>query len=58
LQKRDVIVAINRHAMNSAADVRNFMQSAKPGEAMAFKLLRNAGGNWNPLFTAGTLPEK
>ncbi len=58
LQKGDVIVAINRHPVNSAADVRDLMQSAKPGEAMAFKLMRNADGNWNPLFTAGTLPEK
>jgi len=38
--------------------VRDLMQSAKPGEAVAFKLLRNTGGNWNPLFTAGTLSEK
>jgi len=58
LQKGDVIVAINRHPVNSATDVRDLMQSAKPGEAVAFKLLRNTGGNWNPLFTAGTLSEK
>jgi len=35
--------------------VRNIMQSAKPGEAMAFKLMRNAGGNWTSVFAAGTL---
>ena len=58
LQTGDVIVAINRHPMNSAADVKGAMQSAKPGEAMAFKVIRNAGGNWNPLFLAGTVPEK
>jgi serine protease Do len=58
LQKGDVLVEINRHHVASAADVRSLMQSAKPGEAMAFKLMRNAGGNWNSLFAAGTLQEK
>ena len=58
LQKGDVLVEINRHHVASAADVRNIMQSAKPGEAMAFKLMRNAGGNWNSVFAAGTLTEK
>jgi len=34
------------------------VQSAKPGDAMAFKLMRNTDGKWNSLFTAGTLPAK
>jgi serine protease Do len=55
LQKGDVLVEINRHHVTSGADVRNIMQSAKPGEAMAFKLMRNAGGNWTSVFAAGTL---
>jgi serine protease Do len=55
IRKGDVIVAINRQPVNSAADVRNIVNSAKPGEAMAFKLMRNSGGTWNVLFTAGTL---
>jgi serine protease Do len=58
ITKGDVIVAINRQPVNSAADVRNIVQSAKPGEAIAFKLMRNTGGNWNSLFTAGTMPTK
>jgi serine protease Do len=58
IAKGDVIVAINRQPVSSAADVRNIVQAAKPGEAMAFKLMRNAGGNWNTLFTAGALPAK
>lgn len=56
LQKGDVIVAINRHPVAAATDVRNIMQSAKAGDAMAFQLMRNTGGKWNPLYTAGTLP--
>ena len=56
LQKGDVLLEINRHHVASGADVRNIMQSAKPGEAMAFKLMRNAGGNWSAVFAAGTVP--
>jgi serine protease Do len=56
LQKGDVLVEINRHQVTSSADVRNLMQSAKPGEAMAFKVMRNTGGNWATVFAAGTLP--
>jgi serine protease Do len=55
LTKGDVIVAINRQPVSSAADVRNIVQSAKPGEAMAFKVMRNTDGKWSSLFTAGTL---
>jgi serine protease Do len=58
LQKGDVLVEINRQHVTSAADVRNIMQSAKPGQAMAFKLMRNSGDNWTPLFAAGTVPQQ
>jgi serine protease Do len=58
LNKGDVIVEINRHLVAAAADVKTIMQSAKPGEAMAFKLMRNTGGNWTSLFAAGNLAEK
>jgi serine protease Do len=58
LRKGDVLVEINRHQVATAADVRNVMQSAKQGEAMAFKLMRNTGGNWSSLFAAGTLQDK
>ncbi len=58
LAKGDVIVEINRRPVTSAADVRSVMQAAKPGEAMAFKLMRNGGGQWTTLFAAGSLPVK
>ncbi|HLY19652.1 MAG TPA: Do family serine endopeptidase [Bryobacteraceae bacterium] len=58
LQRGDVIVAINRHPVNSATDVRSIMEQVKPGEAVAFKLMRNGNGNWNSLFAAGTAPAK
>jgi serine protease Do len=56
LTKGDVIVAINRHPVTSAAGVREIMQSAKANQAMAFQLMRNTGGKWSSLFIAGTLP--
>ncbi len=58
LQKGDVLVDINRRHVATSADVKNAMQSAKPGEAMAFKIMRNTGGNWNSLFAAGTVPQQ
>jgi serine protease Do len=58
LQKGDVIVAINRKPVSSPADVRTITQTLKPGEAVAFKLMRNAGNNWNSLFLAGNMPAR
>jgi len=58
LQKGDVLVEINRHRVATSADVKSAMQSAKPGEAMAFKMMRNTGGNWTSLFAAGTVPQQ
>ncbi len=58
MQKGDVLTEINRHHVATAADVKNAMQAAKPGEAMAFKLMRNNGGNWTSLFAAGTVPQQ
>ena len=55
LAKGDVVVAINRQPVASSADVRNIMQSVKAGQPMAFQVMRNAGGRWNPMFLAGTL---
>ena len=53
-----MLVEINRQHVATAADVRNIMQSAKTGQAMAFKLMRNNGGNWSSVFAAGSLSEK
>ncbi|MFN7996827.1 MAG: trypsin-like peptidase domain-containing protein [Bryobacteraceae bacterium] len=58
LQKGDVIVAINRKPVSSPADVRGIAQTLKPGEAVAFKLMRNTGNNWNSLFLAGNMPAR
>ena len=72
IQEGDVIVSINRQAVNTAEDLKRIGATLKPGDAVAFKVLREAGagvprrqqqgpgddrgGNWQPLFLAGTLP--
>jgi serine protease Do len=58
MQRGDVLVEINRQPVNSVDDVKRIQNSLKPGEAVAFRVLRQAGrnGEWNPLFLAGTLP--
>jgi serine protease Do len=58
LAQNDVIVSINRQPVKAPADVRTIMQSVKPGDAVAFKLMRNAGGQWASLFIAGTMPNQ
>jgi hypothetical protein len=38
-------------------DVKRIQQTLKPGDAVAFKILRQSGRTeWSPLFLAGTLP--
>jgi serine protease Do len=70
LQDGDVLVAINRQPVNSLDDVKRIAGTVKPGEAVAFKVMRSAGpaasrrqnsqgeqgAAWQPLFLAGTLP--
>jgi serine protease Do len=61
LQPRDVIMAINRKPVNSVDDVRKIQGTLKPGDAVAFRVMRGLRGNrgeaqWNAVFAAGTLP--
>jgi serine protease Do len=58
---RDVIVAINRQAVGSLDDVQRIQAKLKPGEAVAFRIMRRGPGSrpgqtaWQPIFLAGTL---
>jgi serine protease Do len=54
----DVITAINRQPVKSVDDVKRIQGALKPGEAVAFRVLRKVRGQqeWQPLFLAGTLP--
>jgi serine protease Do len=57
MRKGDVIVEINRQAMHSTDDVKKIQQTLKPGDAVAFRILRQSGRTeWAPAFLAGTLP--
>ncbi|HEX8984413.1 MAG TPA: Do family serine endopeptidase [Bryobacteraceae bacterium] len=60
LQPKDVIMAINRQAVSSVDDVQKLQAALKPGDAVAFRIMRgvrSARGEmqWQPLFLAGTL---
>ncbi len=56
MQRGDVLIEINRQAVNSVDDVKRIQSSLKPGEAVAFRILRQSGrGEWTPMFLAGTL---
>ena len=54
----DVITAINRQPVKTVEDVKRIQGTLKPGDAVAFRVLRKARGQqeWQPLFLAGTLP--
>jgi serine protease Do len=62
LQKEDILLEINRQAVNSAEDVKRIQATLKAGENVAFHVARQAGngarggGSWQPLFLAGRLP--
>jgi serine protease Do len=59
----DVLVAINRQAVNSVDDVKRIRGTLKPGAAVEFKVLHRtragrASSDWQSVFRAGTLPTK
>jgi serine protease Do len=59
LQAKDVLTAINKQPVRSVEDVKRLQGTLKPGDAVAFRVLRPTGGrnpDWQPAFLAGTLP--
>lgn len=62
--KGDVIVELNRQPVKSTSDVIQMQKTLKPGDAVAFKVMRQApglsrgggGSNWQAVFLAGSLP--
>jgi serine protease Do len=60
LQARDVIVSINRRAVGSVDDVKRIQATIKPGDPVAFRVMRadrrQRPVEWVSLFLAGTLP--
>jgi serine protease Do len=65
LAKGDIILEINRQAVNSVADVTRIQSTLKAGDSVAFHVSRqggsggalgnNSGGNWQPMYLAGKL---
>jgi serine protease Do len=62
LMEQDVILAINRQAVASVEDVIRIQSKLKPGDAVAFRVMRPSPGGrghapeWNSFFVSGTLP--
>lgn len=63
LAKGDILLEVNRQAVNTPADVTHIQATLKPGDNVAFHVARQGGsgtrggGNWQPLFLAGKLTE-
>ena len=64
LTEKDVIVSINRQPVTSVEDVLRIQKSLKPGDPVAFRVMRSSPGGrghaavWNSFFISGTLPER
>ncbi len=60
LQQGDIIVAMNRRNISSAADIREIRESLEPGDDVAFKVMRRTMGQsqWIAVYPAGVLPEE
>jgi len=64
LLARDIITAINRQPVNSVDDVLRIQAGLKPGDPVAFRVMRAAPATvrgqqpeWQPFFAAGTMPQ-
>jgi serine protease Do len=65
LMERDVIASINRQPVSSIEDVKRIQTTLKPGDAVAFRILRplalgtrNTRAEYRSMFVAGTLPHE
>jgi len=65
LMEKDLVVAINRQQVNSVDDIRKIQATLKPGDPVAFRVVRQIPGgrakNVQPrtatMFLSGTLPQ-
>ncbi len=57
LHQNDVLTDINQVPINSTDDVKKVQATLKPGDAVAFRVLRrDRNGAWSASFLAGALP--
>ena len=61
IQRGDVIVELNAHPVTSTDDIRKLQANLKPGDPVAFHVMRQAGGarggDWVSFFPSGKVPE-
>jgi serine protease Do len=61
LKKGDILTHMNRQQIQSIADLKRMQSALKPGDAVAFRALRNAGQggeDWQAFFPAGSVPNQ
>jgi len=58
LRPRDILLSINRQPVNNVDDVRRIQATLKPGDPVAFRILRQdrTSREWSAEYVAGTLP--
>ena len=65
LMEKDLVISINRQQVNSVEDIRKIQATLKPGDPVAFRVVRQIPGgrakNVQPrtatMFLSGTLPQ-
>jgi serine protease Do len=67
LVKGDIIVELNREKVSSPDDIRRIQGTLKPGQPVAFQVMRQVpgagrggqgNGSWQSFFAAGTVPSQ
>ena len=61
LQAGDILMSLNKQPINSTDDLQKLKSSLKPGDAVAFRVLRREhrnSGAWVPSYVAGTVPSR
>jgi serine protease Do len=63
LMKGDVILELNRQRVNSPEDINRIENTLKPGDPVAFHIMRQTGGprgggEWQSAFLAGQMPQQ
>ena len=63
LMEKDVILSINRVPVTNVDDVKKLQGTLKPGDAVAFRVMRPSPGGrghapqWTTFFVSGALPK-
>jgi serine protease Do len=56
LRPNDILTSINQHPVTTTGDVKHIQTTLKPGDAVAFRVLRKDRTGYAASFLAGTLP--